>query len=66
MNATADYAKSFVGGKSCIIHDANDNGSRFGVFLNNFELSLVNIWFEHKPVHKVTWYSNTGDSCQNI
>ena len=42
MNATADYGKSFVGGKTCIVHNPNNNGTRFAEFLNNSELSLAN------------------------
>ena len=66
MNATADYGKSFVGGKTCIVHNPNNNGTRFAEFLNNSELSLANTWFEHKPIHKVTWYSNTGKTAKTL
>ena len=60
MNATAEYCKSFVGGSNCTHSGANDNGERFATFLSTEELALSNTWFQHKKIHKDTWYSNTG------
>ena len=54
MNATGDYGKSFVGGKSCEIDNVNDNGSRLFQFLNQKELALANTWFDHKNIHRDT------------
>ena len=66
MNATADYCVSFVGGKKSEIVNANDNGNRFGEFLIKEELALLNTWFEHKKLHKDTWYSNAGNCSKTI
>ena len=66
MNATAEFGRSFVGGRSCSISNANDNGERFSNFLNLNELSLANTWFQHKEKHKHTWYSNTGTFSKTI
>jgi exonuclease III len=66
MNATGDYGKSFVGGKSCEIGDVNDNSNRLFQFLNLKELALTNTWFEHKKKHKDTWYCNTGKFSKTI
>ena len=66
MNATADFGKSFVGGRKCTFNDANDNGERFAQLLISNELALANSWFEHKRIHKDTWYSNTGTFSKTI
>ena len=66
MNATAEYCKSFVGGKKCTYSNANNNGERFANFLISNELALSNTWYEHKKIHKDTWYSNTGKFSKTI
>ena len=66
MNATGDFGKSFVGGKSCQIGEVNDNGNRLYEFLNQKELALSNTWFQHKKIHRDTWYSNTGKFSKTI
>ena len=66
MNATAEFCKSFVGGKKSEVTNANDNGKRFANFLILKELSLANARFEHKVKHKVTWYSNTGKCAKTL
>ena len=66
MNATAEYCVSFVGGKKCEVSDANDNGNRFGEFLIEKELALLNTWFEHRKLHKDTWYSNVGNCSKTL
>ena len=60
-NATAEYCVSFVGRKKCEVSDANDNGNRFGEFLIEKELALLNTWFEHRKLYKDTWYLNVGN-----
>ena len=66
MNATAEYCTSFVGGSNCTHTGANDNGERFANFLSSKELALSNTWFQHKKIHKDTWYSNTGNFAKTI
>lgn len=66
MNATANFGKSFMGGKKCSMSGANNNGTRFYEFLNLKEYGLLNTWFEHKQLHKDTWYSNTGSFSKTI
>ena len=66
MNATAKYCVSFVGGKKCEIVNANDNANRFWDFLIQKELALVNTWFEHRKLHKDTWYSNAGNCSKTL
>ena len=66
MNATAEYCKSFVGGSNCTHSGANDNGERFATFLSTKELALSNTWFQHKKIHKDTWYSNTGNFSKTV
>ena len=66
MNSTADYGKSFMGGKKCFMGESNDNGKRFYNFLNTKEYALLNTWFEHKKLHRDTWYSNTGSVSKTI
>ena len=66
MNATASYCTSFVGGSNCLYTNANNNGERFADFLTSNELCLSNTWFQHKKIHKDTWYSNTGNFSKTI
>ena len=67
MNATADYGKSLIGGKSAhLVKGANDNGERLNNFITINKLALVNTWFEHKKLHSDTWYSNTGKTSKTI
>ena len=66
MNATADYGKSFMSGKSNSIKDANNNGERFANYLILNGLSLANTWFQHKRIHRDTWYSNTGKTSKTF
>ena len=66
MNATSEYCTSFVGGMNCAHLDANDNGERLANFLISKELALSNTWFEHKKIHRDTWYSNTGNFSKTI
>ena len=66
MNATAEYCTSFVGGSNCTYGNANNNGEKFADFLISNELTLSNTWFEHKKIHKDTWYSNTGNFSKTI
>ena len=66
MNATAEYCKSFVGGSNCTHSGANDNREGFATFLSTKELALSNTWFQHKKIHKDTWYSNTGTFSKTV
>ena len=58
--------KSFVGGRNCTYNDVNDNGNRSAHFMISNELALTDTWFEHKTIHRETWYSNTGKLSKTI
>ena len=38
----------------------NDNGHRLIRFLAEFQYSVLNTYYRHKPSQSFTWYSNTG------
>ena len=40
--------------------DVNENGERLLDFCANNQLVLTNTWFQHKVIHKATWFRN-GD-----
>ena len=66
LNATEDFRNSFMGSKKCDVSGANNNGTRLYEFLYLKEYALLNSWFEHKKVHKYTWYSDTGSFSKTI
>ena len=60
LNESIIMGKNFMGGKTCSISDANNNGTRFYEFLNLKEYALLDTSFQHKHIHTDTWNSNTG------
>ena len=44
----------------------NDNGERLRLFCNINGLCICNTFFEHKRIHKLTWRSPDGHTCNEI
>ncbi|XP_071944796.1 craniofacial development protein 2-like [Antedon mediterranea] len=39
---------------------SNDNGTRLINYCSDFKLCILNTWFDHPNVHRITWHSNDG------
>lgn len=48
------------------VGNRNDNGIRMLSFASSNGLICANSWFRHKPVHKLTFYSNDGKTRKQI
>ena len=44
----------------------NDNGRRMLDLCASFNLKCLSTWFQHRPIHRYTWYSNTGTTAKAI
>ena len=38
----------------------NDNGDRLLNICSTHNLKVLNTWYQHRNIHRTTWYSNTG------
>ena len=47
-------------------HQTNDNGRRMLDLCATYNLKCLSTWFQHRPIHRYTWYSNTGSTAKAI
>ncbi len=48
------------------LHQTNDNGRRMLDLCATHNLKCLSTWFQHRPIHRYTWYSNTGSTAKAI
>ena len=62
MNATVGPNRSgierFVGPHTSNV--TNNNGDRMIELCTSHNLKILGTWFQHRQIHRATWYSNTG------
>ena len=60
----ASFGSDFMSHSSVVsfhgLDECNENGMRFLNFCVSNQLPITSTWFQHKPLHQVTWYCN-GD-----
>ena len=70
MNATIGPSRagleSIVGPHPSDIVASNDNGIRLLELCASHNLKLLGTWFQHRQIHRTTWYSNTGTTSKTI
>ena len=66
LNATCTLGarnSNFDGGSNQVYDNgdtANENGNLFIDFCITHKLSILNSWFRHRDIHRITWHSNDG------
>ena len=65
-NFNACFGSDFQSWRSVIgphgMGDCNGNGERLLDFCSNNQLLVTNTWFNHKSIHKTTWFRNGNRS----
>ena len=70
MNATIGSNRTglerIIGPYPPVNSNNNDNGDRMLDLCSTHNLKPLSTWFQHRKIHRITWYSNTGTVAKTI